>query len=214
MEFEATKDLISRYAGRKAQVCRLKGIAGFALCPFAMAAAAVCIYGLLRVFTYRRYGSESGAACLWFAVGSLPVLFFLNRLIPRGESLMEKRMREGAPMPGIVLNRATVMLAVLAWILFTGPRLLDWAVACMREAEQWRQQDAHGCAAVLWLLASRPKKVPYEEFSAEIQWLDLNATLPQVRRIPGVLSLQTPPAGLGLTEELRSALRKGGPIEG
>jgi hypothetical protein len=96
--------------------------------------------------------------------------------------------------------------------MFTGPRLCNWAIASMREARQWQRQDAHGCAAVLWLLLSRPKKVPYEDFQSEIPWLDLANVLPQITQISGVLQLQGPPAGLSLTDDLRKAIRTGGPI--
>jgi hypothetical protein len=97
--------------------------------------------------------------------------------------------------------------------MFTGPRLCSWGFASLRESRQWQELDAHGCAAVLWLLVSRPKKVPYEDFQSELPWLDLTIVLPQITRVPGVLQLQSPPAGLSLTEDLRKAIRTSGPIE-
>ena len=209
MDFETIKELFIRHMNKKAKICRMTGILGFVLCPVALAVAATCVYGLLRLFTYQRYGPANAGICLWSALGSLPLMFIGNLLTPRGESLMEQRMREGAPMPDSSANRSTVLFHVFLWVMFTGPRLCNWALASLREARQWQEQDAHGCAAVLWLLLSRPKKVPYEDFQSELPWLDLTMVLPQIIRVSGVLQLQGPPAGLSLTDDLRKAIRTG-----
>jgi len=213
MEFEQIKQWLIGCMSKRAQICRMKAILAFAVCPVALTAAAGCVFVLLRLFASSRH-TDNGATLGWIALASVPVMFLGNRLTPRGESLMEKRMREGAPLPGTPWNRATVLIRLFLWVIFAGPRLCDWAIAAMREARQWQEQDAPGCAAVLWLLASRHKKVPYEDFQTEIPWLDLPAVLPQVTRISGVLRLQAPPAGLSLTDELRDAIRTGGPMEG
>ena len=111
-------------------------------------------------------------------------------------------------------RRSEVVGLLFLWILFTGPRLLDWGLASFREARRWQEMDTHSCAAVLWLLSSRYKKVPYEDFQSELPWLDLPAALMELERVPGILRLQTPPPGLGLTDDLRKAIRTGGPIDG
>lgn len=213
MDFEIVKELFMQHMNKRTKICRLKGILGFIFFPIVLAVAVACVYGLLRLFTYKRYGPDNGGTCLWIALGSLPIMFIGNWLTPRGESLMERRMREGAPMPGGAVNRGTVFFHLFLWVMFTGPRLCNWAIASMREAHQWQEQDAHGCAAVLWLLVSRPKKVPYEDFQTELPWLDLPSVLPQITRVSGVLQLQSPPAGLSLNDDLRKAIRTGGPIE-
>jgi hypothetical protein len=213
MDFETVKELFVRHMNKKTKICRLKGILGFVLCPVVLAVAVACVYGLLWIFTYKRYGPDNEATCLWIALGSLPIMFIGNLLTPREESLMEKRMREGAPMAHGIANKGTVLFHVFLWVMFTGPRLCNWATASMREGRQWQEMDAHGCAAVLSLLVRHPKKVPYEDIKTEIPWLDLPVVLSQITRVPGVLQLQSPPAGLSLTDDLRKAIRAGGPIE-
>ena len=104
-------------------------------------------------------------------------------------------------------NRGVVLAHVFLWILFTGPRLLDWAIHSFRESARWKQTDTHSCAAVIWMVATRPRKVSFEDIRRELDWLDLEATLPQLKRIPGVLFLKGPPPGVGLTQEFRSAMR-------
>jgi hypothetical protein len=213
MDFETIKELFTRHMNKMTKICRMKGILGFIFCPVALAIGMGCVYGLARLFTYKQYGPNNERACLWIALGSLPVMFLGNMIAPRGESLMEKRMREGAPMPGSAANRGTVWVHLFLWLMFTGPRLFNWAIVSMREAQEWQQMDAHSCAAILLLLVSRPKKVPYENFQSEYPWLNLPNVLPQIVRVSGVLRLQAAPVGLGLTEDLRKALRSGGPIE-
>jgi hypothetical protein len=99
------------------------------------------------------------------------------------------------------------------WIIFTGPRLVDWGMTSAREWREWRAYDTHSCGAVLWLLAARLKKVPYEEIQREIPWLNVDETGPALMKIPGVLKLKTPPAGLGLTDDLRTAIATRGNLE-
>ena len=192
----------------------MKAFVGFALAPVALGVAAVCVYALARLFTYKEGEPDKHVACLWIALASLPIMFLGNYLTPKGESLMEKRMREGSPMPGGSANKGEVMFHLLRWIMFTGPRLIDWGIASSREAGELQKQDPHAGAAILWVLMSRHKKVPYEYFPVEVPWLDLAAALPEVCRVPGVLQLQASPAGLGLTDDLRKAIRTGGVIEG
>ena len=142
-------------------------------------------------------------------------MFIGNRFAPR-RSLMEERMEDGHASLALSRfgpGRAQVFAHLVLWVLFTGPRLLDWAVASLHEERQWKTYDTHSCAAVLWLLASRLHKVPYEEIQREIPWLDLAAVMPQLQRIPGVLKLQATPAGLALTDDLRKAVCTGGMLE-
>jgi hypothetical protein len=93
--------------------------------------------------------------------------------------------------------------------MFAGTRRLNWAGASLCEAREWLAMDAHSCAAVLWMLLSRRKKVSFEEIKTELPWLDLALVLPQITRISGVFYLHGPPAGLSLTDDLRTAIRSG-----
>jgi hypothetical protein len=211
MEFEAVKAWLTRWTDKRIKNCRFKGILGFTLCPVALIFALTCVYWLLRLFTEQRYAPGNRITCLWITLAILPLMFIGNRLAPRHD-LMEERMSGGpaeAALAQYGAGRSQVVILFFLWILFTGPRLVDWALGSFKEIHRLKQQDAHGCAAVLWLLVSRYKKVPYEDFEREIPWLDLTAVLPEVIRIPGVLELKTPPTGLGLTDDLRAAIRSG-----
>ena len=116
---------------------------------------------------------------------------------------MDKQLSEG---PDRSIRRQVVPLFFL-WILFTGPRLLDWAFRSFGEARRWKQMDIHSCAAVLWVLMSRSGKVSFDEIRQKLDWLDLEAVLPEMRRLEGVVFLKTAPAGLSLTQDFRDQIR-------
>ncbi len=216
MEFEGVKTWLARQAEKQAKICRLKAAAGFVLAPGAVWVAARGVYGFVTIFTSSRYPRPGDAAlCFWISVGAIPLMFLGNRMVPRRD-LMEERMSDDAgdlAMFRYGFGRGQVLLHLILWILFTGPRLTDWAMASVRESRRWQQQDAHSCAAVLWLLASRLKKVPYDEIRHEIPWLKLDDVMPELMRIPGVLRLKAPPPGLALTDDLRKAIGTGGDFE-
>jgi hypothetical protein len=216
MDFTGVKTWLAGQAKKRAEISGAKAVAGFVLAPAAVAFAATCIYEVLRHYTRARYPQSGDAAvCFWVSLATVPGMFLGNRLMPR-RSLMEERM-EADPadlaMARFGYGRGQVFAHMVLWILFTGPRLMDWAIASLREQRQWKSYDIHSCAAVLWLLASRLHKVPYEEIQREIPWLDLDATGPQLMKIPGVLKLQTTPAGLALTDDLRKAVCTGGMLD-
>ena len=120
-------------------------------------------------------------------------------------------MRNGPPdsFAAYQTNKGVVIGAVFMWTMFTGPRLFIWAASQFRESQRLLAQDTHSCAAVLWLLLCRNKKVPYEDLQTELPWLEMDSAIPQVMTIPGVVRLQTAPAGLSMTQELRDAIRAG-----
>ena len=213
MEFEAIKAWLGIQLERRAKACRLKGILAFSLAPLAVVCSTTLVYWLLRLFTQDRYHDLGDSAkCFWVSLAIIPLTFLGNRLVPRS-NLMEERMSGDAvdaAMARSPVGRSKVIMAIFFWILFTGPRLVDWGVSSLREARGWRAQDTHSCAAVLWVLASRHKRVPFEDVEREIPWLNLPAALPELARIPGVLTLKGPPPGLALTDDLRQAIRTGG----
>ncbi len=57
---------------------------------------------------------------------------------------------------------------------------------------------------------SRPGKVSFDEIRQKLDWLDLEAVLPEIRRLEGVVFLKTVPAGLSLTPDLREQIRSEG----
>lgn len=208
MEFEAVKTWLMHWTNRQMRNCRLAGILGLTLGPLALVVALACIYWLLRLFTYHEAGPDNRSTCLWITMAALPCMFVGNRVAPR-RNLMEERMSEGpaTSFSGHYAGRGEVLLQVFLWIMFIGPRLFDWALRSLRKIGYWKQFDTHSCAAVLWLLMARPRKVPFDEIKNEIPWLDLESALPEVRRIPGVVQLQVAPIGLSLTQDLRDMIR-------
>jgi hypothetical protein len=208
MDFEAVKTWLEMRNDRLSARCRALGIFGLVLFPLGLAVAWGLLYGLLRLFTHDSLGPNNALKCFWIALGCLPLLFLANRLVARRD-LMTERMEEGVPASfhGRRAANAVVIVSFLCWILFTGPRLLDWALQSFRKSRTLKRQDTHSCAAVLWLLLSRPRKVSFEDLRREIDWLDLETVLPQLKLISGILFLQTPPPGLALTQDLRNAIR-------
>ena len=219
MEFEGVKTWLTRQAQKQAKnLPRERSALGFVLSRRSRwRVAAKCVYvAVWWMYTSHRYPRPGDdALCFWVSIGAIPLMFLGNRVVPR-RNLMEERMEEGdvgLAIARLEYGRAEVLLSLVLWVLFTGPRLVDWAMASVRESRRWQQLDTHSCAAVLWLLASRLKKVPYDEIQREIPWLDLNAAMPGVTQVPGVLKLKAPPPGLGLTDDLRKAIATGGPLE-
>ena len=179
MNFEIVKLWFTQWIEKRASSCRTKAIIGFILAPIALAVAMLLVYGLTRLFTHDiRYNPASSRTGVWVALAVLPLLFVFNRLVPR-RNLMEERMSDGPPdsLVGRYLDRRLMVLYFLMWILFTGPRLIDWALGNLREIDAWKKTDTHSCAAVLWLLLSRSRKVPFEEFQRELDWLNMDTTL-------------------------------------
>jgi hypothetical protein len=217
MDFEGVKTWLGGQARKRAEVCGLKAATGFVLAPVAVWFAAMCVYWVVKCLLSRRGPPQPGdtAICFWFSAAAVPLMFIGNRLTPR-RNLMEERMESDATdlaMARYGVGRSQVLFALVLWIMFTGPRLVDWGLASARERRQWRAYDAHSCGAVLWLLASRLKKVPYDEIQREIPWLNLDETGPELLKIPGVLKLKTPPPGLGLTDDLRQVIATRGNLE-
>jgi hypothetical protein len=210
MDFETIKAWLTQWTEKQTRNCRIKGVVGVALGPIALLAAFSLVYWLLRLFTHNRtYDLGDSTPCFWISLAVLPLLFAGNRLVPR-RNLMEERMEDGVDpsFAGRYVARQEVMFYLLIWILFTGPRLFDWAFRSFREISVWKKMDTHSCAAVLWLLLTRPRKVPFEEIQRELDWLDLDGTLEQLKQIPDVLFLKSPPPGLSLTQELREQVKK------
>lgn len=213
MDFEAVKLWFERWASRQARLCQMKGWLGLMLMPVALAAASTLVYWLLRLFSHAAArGPDDANKCLWIALALIPFMFIGNLLMPR-RNLMEERMSGGVNTfyAHGAANRGIVLGHVFMWILFTGPRLLNWGVASLREATLWKQTDTHSCSAVLWMLVTRGRKVSFEDIQHELEWLNLEAVLPELKRVPGVLFLQTPPPGLTLVPEFRDSIKAGLP---
>jgi hypothetical protein len=89
-----------------------------------------------------------------------------------------------------VRERVVTMLGRLAW-QYRATALLGWI------------------AAVLTVLLAYPGRVAFDDLVARIEGLDAERVFPQMKAIPGVVFLQSPPPGLSLTPDLRAQLRGG-----
>jgi len=209
MDFESVKSWLTRWTERQASHCQWKGIFGLVLTPIALAIALTGIYWLLRLFTHDRlYNPGNAKTCFWITAAIFPCLFILNRVMPR-RNLMQEHLDEG-PADSIFersIERREVIILCCLWIVFTGPRLLDWSLASFRRVRRLRKMDVHSCAAVLWLALVRGKKVPYDNLAREFDWLDVDAILPELSQIPGIVFLKNPPPGLSLTQDLRDEIQ-------
>lgn len=206
MNFETVKAWMTRWAAKESRYSHLKGILGLVLGPIALAVALGLVYFVL--LSARRHApadADYQRKCLWVTLALLPLLFLGNRLVPRRD-LMEERMSEPTS-PYDPVAGAEVWLTVVLWILFTGPRLFNWAMSSFRAARFYQAMDVHSCAAVMWMLLSQPRKVTFDEIQRDLDWLNVDETVPQLRRLEGLLALRGPPPGLTLTQELRDAIR-------
>ena len=215
MSFDKVKAWLEQATNKRIRNYRLKGFLGLALGPAAVIVAMGFICIVLMAYSVRAHRYDGGAGLTWMecagiALAVVPVLFLTNRFVPRWD-VVERRMSEGPGTP--IGRRAEGTVQIVLWILFTGPRLFEWATHSFKKARVLKTQDTHSCAAVLWVLVTHQRKVPFTDIESAVPWLNLETTLPEVRAIPGVLDFQTPPPGLGLTPELREALCSGGAIE-
>jgi hypothetical protein len=208
MDFEYIKQWLTRYNASVASRRRMCGVLGLVLFPFGIAAGWLLVFCTAALFTANgAKGHPDIAKSTWIAFGFIPVMFIGNYVTPRPEKKLG--WDHGVPdgITGRVVGRYKAIAGVTCWILFTGPRLLNWSITSFRVAREMSQQDVHSCAALLWLLMSRPNRVPVDEIPANLEWLNLEATLPELQKIPGVLYLHGPPEGLSLSTDLRNAIR-------
>lgn len=200
MDFEAVKAWYTESVNRRIGHCRLMGILGLALMPLALALACGFLFCFLFLGSMRRSGSLSTSTCIWISLALIPLMFLVNLALPK-KNFLDRHVEDGTRA-----MKSEVYAQVLLWIIVAGPRLVDWSLNSFREMKWLRERDVHSCAGVLWVLISNYKKVSYEDIQAALPWLDMQATIPLVLTIPGVVQLRTPPEGLSLHQELRNAM--------
>ena len=212
MDFETIKAWLSKQTNRQIRIRWWLALLGLFLTPFGIAVGAFLVFVIAWVSTHDSSDPAIDAKCLWIALAGVPVLFVINRFMPRHEG-QEKYYHDepDTSFVGHYVNREKVKLRFLLWLLFTGPRLVDWWISSFRRIYRLQKQDTHSCAAVLWLLLLKGKRLAYADFQSEFDWLDVEATLPQLAWLPGMLYFKTQPPAVSLTEDLRTAIRQGTP---
>jgi hypothetical protein len=213
MDFEAIKAWLARQTNKQIQIRWLCALLGIVLTPVGLAIGVVLIFAIARLSARHSANPGIDAKCAWIALCSLPVLFIINFFTPRNTG-PEKYYHDDpdTSLVGGYVTRRKVQARVFLWLLFTGPRLVDWVISSFRRIYRLKKQDTHGCAAVLWLLMVKGKRVAYTDIQRELDWLDVEATAPQLAWIPGVFYIRTGPPAVSLSEDLRTAIRSGAAV--
>lgn len=207
MDFDYIKAWLERYNASVMSKNRLCGILGLIIFPIALAAGFFLVLMIVGAFATDRYGRPRLAMAFWISLGVMPFLFLGNYLMR--DRRKEKRWNDESAdgILDMMILRYKLFFAIIGWVLFTGPRLLSWSLDSFRNAKLTSQQDTHSCAALLWLLNSKPSRVPLEDIPTVLEWLSLEATMAELQKVPGVLYFPGPPAGLTLSTDLRSAIK-------
>lgn len=91
-------------------------------------------------------------------------------------------------------------------ILFAAPATFFTAVDTLLQAVKWTCLDVPRCCIVMARLLASPRRVPVGQLRQEYPDFDWDSLLAQLKLIPGVVFLSSPPSGLSLTSELRGVL--------
>ncbi len=212
MDFESIKTWLAQQTSREIRIRWLLASLGILLAPLAVIVGVSLLFAIARLVTRDWNDPRIDVKCAWTALGIMALLFVVNRFTPRNEK--ETYYNDDEPdgsLIGSYTHRKKVQARFLLWILFTGPRLVDWVIFSFSRIYRLKKQDTHSCAALLWLLLLKGKRVPYSDITRELDWLDLEATLPQLSWISGVLYFQTQPPAITVTDDLRTAIRQGAP---
>ncbi|HEV2207787.1 MAG TPA: hypothetical protein VG167_03380 [Verrucomicrobiae bacterium] len=98
------------------------------------------------------------------------------------------------------------LASVINFILCGGVKLVLGAVVRFRQWRRLGAVDVEGCARVIALLYTVPRRQSYEEIVQHLPGLNPVSAFENLRSIDGILFLSTEPAGLALHPELRSEL--------
>lgn len=215
MDFETVKAWLVNQTNKQIRNRWLFASLGLVLLPIATAAGGLLIFAFVRMATRESRDPGIDTERLWITLGIIFVLFIVNLFIPKKEEPETFYSEEGDvpdSLLGSYMHRRKVQGQFILWIILTGPRLLGWSILSFREISRLKRRDTHSCAALLWLLMTKRSKVPYDNIPQELDWLDADTTLSQIKDIPGVLFLKTPPPGVSLSDDLRTAIRTGATI--
>jgi hypothetical protein len=218
MEFEAVKQWYAGHNNREIRQRRLLVILGFTLLPFGTAVGLMLVYVFLYLFKHHADRHPAGledAWCVWLTLGIMAAMFIVNAFIPRQrgpEKLYSEEADIDDSLTGHYVQRGVIQVKFFLWFILTGPRLFSWSLYSLDELSRLKKQDIHAGAALLWLMLAKRGKVPYADIPKELDWLDVHATLEQMRSLPGIVFLQNPPPGISMTDELRSAIRNNTPL--
>ena len=160
----------------------------------------------------RRSGADDLArTCFWVGLVGVVLMFMVNIFLPRekeAEVYYHDESGGDDSFAGRYMARQRAKAQVFAWCLLTGPRLLSWSIFCFKRSARLKRQDTHSCAAVVWTLFTKGKRLSYDEIQREVDWLDLDTTMHQIAWLPGLIFVNKNGPAVSLSEELRSEVRQ------
>jgi hypothetical protein len=143
----------------------------------------------------------------WLVVASalfLALLFIANATTDREYLGRLPKVTWSAQSPAAMFDAAGKIITDL---LFTGPRLVVSTPRLLRRIFRLERFDFRIGSEILALLASRDSRVSFREICDQIAGVNPVGIFPQFRYLEGVVFLTKDPAGLSLTDELRSEIR-------
>ena len=209
MDFETIKAWLAGQTAKQLRIRSSLAVLSLILAPVALAISLIMAFAIAWLFVHDPKDPGVETRCFWISLGALPVLFIVNRFMPREKKEQYYHEDADTSLVGSYIERRKTQLRFISWLLFTGPRAVDWVISCFRKIHGLKRQDTHSCAAVLWLLMVKGKRVPYADIQRELEWVDLDATLPQLASLNGVLNIKAPVPAMSLSEDLRAAIRTG-----
>jgi len=166
------------------------------------------VFVIAHAFTRDSQDPQIDTKCLWFTLVFIPLLFVVNRFMPRKEKEVYYHEEPDTSLAGSYLSRQKVKISILLWLLFTGPRLVDWVIYSFRRISHLKRQDTHSCAAVLWLLLVKGKRVQFTDIQIELDWVDVEKTMAELAWMDGLLFIKTGPPAASLSDDFRTEIRR------
>jgi hypothetical protein len=204
MNFEGVKSWLGRQRTRQVRIRWMTALLGMALVPAALVANAMVMLFVCVILTQ----GQGEGFCLLATSVMLALSFVVNHFVSRNRE--PERYYHDEPdlsLTGRAIARQRFRIKVLLWVIFAGPRLVAWSIFSFREIGRLRRLDCHAGAAVLFVLFYKGKRLSYPQLQQELDWLDVEGTVPLLNWIPGVLYFQSEPPAVSLTEDLREAIR-------
>jgi hypothetical protein len=187
----------------------------------AVLAVTFALFYTFSFFVFWRVFRFHLALLWWVTFGGVVLLFIANRFSDREElTTLEVESMDGGPVQtfylpqvGMVSNlnpfsptNARTGVKIIADLLLTGPRLVAAAWETFKRSGRLRTMDVPVLAEVFAKLISAGKRVSLAEILLQLGHCDPSLVFRQLREIEGVVFLNTPPAGISLTAELREEI--------
>lgn len=146
----------------------------------------------------------------------LVLLFIANFRVNR-EHLTSYRVKHPVSPAGVAMTGFSGALIALlsnpdasgkisADLLLSGPRLIVYSILALNRASRWIHINVDACVEALVVLLNKPSRVSLNELAISLRRYNPIEIFFQLQEIEGVLFIGKDPAGITLTEDLRSEL--------